>query len=81
MSKLTLASKWDAFQTLVVPASAGPVQRQEMRRAFYAGAEAVLQLMWGIGDKNVSEEQGMETISSWHEECQNFADAVRTGKA
>ena len=40
--RLLMAEQWDQFARAVVPVGAPLVQRQEMRRAFYAGAQAIL---------------------------------------
>lgn len=37
-----LDHQWRSFQDEVIPLAAPEVQREEMRRAFYAGAQAVL---------------------------------------
>lgn len=57
--KNTIAEQWAAFEALVMPKDAPPVQRQEMRRAFYSGAEAMLRLQYAAGDPSVSEEGGV----------------------
>jgi hypothetical protein len=38
----TIAQQWEVFASNCLPADAGPVQRQEMRRAFYAGFGAAV---------------------------------------
>ena len=35
-----LKEQWESFNREVIPSDAGPIQREEMRRAFYAGAQA-----------------------------------------
>ena len=37
-----MAQQWDQFARAILPAGVSQVQRQEMRRAFYAGAQAIL---------------------------------------
>ncbi len=37
-----LDHQWRSFEAEVIPLAAGDVQRQEMKRAFFAGAQAVL---------------------------------------
>jgi hypothetical protein len=34
-----MAEQWDSFARAVLPVGTSPLQRQEMRRAFYAGAQ------------------------------------------
>ena len=71
----TIASKWTLFEALVMPTTAGSIQRQEMRRAFYAGAEGLLQLQ--LHDTNAlgnefTEDEGVAYMKSIAEELQAF---------
>jgi len=77
----TIAEQWVAFEVLVMPKDAPPVQRQEMRRAFYAGAEAMLRLQYAAGDRDVSENAGVMMLEGWHDECRRFAQQVAQGGA
>lgn len=77
----TIAEQWASFEAAVMPASAGPVQRQEMRRAFYAGFEGALRIAWNIGDESVSEDGGVAILEGLHEECRMFAAQVGRGEA
>ena len=43
----TIFSEWQSFERDVVPAAAPAIQREEMRRAFYAGAQAMYALVMG----------------------------------
>lgn len=72
----TIAEQWAIFEMLVMPKDASPVQRQEMRRAFYAGAEAMLRLQYVACDKGVSENGGVMMLEGWHDECRRFAQQV-----
>jgi hypothetical protein len=38
-----IGEAWASYQAQVVPADAPPVQREECKRAFYAGAQAMYQ--------------------------------------
>ena len=77
----TIAEQWSAFEALVMPKDAPPVQRQEMRRAFYAGSEAMLRMQWFIGDKAVSEDAGVQMMEGWYDECRRFAHQMADGAA
>lgn len=75
MSSLnTVAGQWATFET-VLPLNAPPMQRKEMRLAFYAGVEAVLRILVQIGRDDVSQEAGEALLQSLHDECQAFARA------
>jgi hypothetical protein len=77
----TIAAQWSLFEQLVVPKNAHSTQRQEMRRAFYAGAEAMLRLQYEIGGADVSEDAGVALMEGWHDECRRFAGQVAKGGA
>lgn len=77
----TIAEQWATFEALVMPLNAPPVQRQEMRRAFYSGAEAMLRLQYAAGDKDVSENAAVMMLQGWHDECHLFAHQVANGGA
>ena len=77
----TVKSEWESFEAAVMPRGAGIVQRQEMRRAFYAGAWSMLCAVRGIGDDSVSEEQGIETLEAMRRELEAFSFLVKKGRA
>lgn len=74
----TISEQWQSFSS-VLPAGAGKIQRQEVRRAFYAGAKAVLNLSAVIADQ--SEDAGVQMLEGLHEECRRFFQHVQEGKA
>lgn len=78
----TIAEQWELLERAVMLKDAPPVQRQEMRRAFYSGAGAILHMQWSIsGDKSISEDAAVAIMEGWHDECQRFAQQVAAGAA
>ena len=77
----TIADQWKFFEASVVPKNASSIQRQEMRRAFYAGAVSMLTMHLGLGDDSVSEAAAVGILKGWQEECALFAHHIATGKA
>lgn len=78
----TLAQMWDGFARQVMPAGAPAVQRQEMRRAFYAGCWVMLMAMRNdLGSEQVSEEEGVAVLEGWMEECRRFQRDMLEGRA
>lgn len=75
----TIAKEWAAFERMVLPPNAPPIQRKEMRRAFYAGAQALLKLQYQMD--NVSEDAAMGLMSGWRDELVLFAKQVQRGEA
>lgn len=58
-----------------------PTTRRVLRRAFYAGAEAMLRLIYAGTNKGVSEDAGVMMLEGWHDECRRFAHQVAQGSA
>lgn len=50
MNEPTFFDAWKGYEQRVIPPDAGPTQREECRRAFYAGAAACFSLMVDIPD-------------------------------
>lgn len=82
MRRLLIAEQWDKFARLVLPPGCSMVQRCEMRRAFYAGAEGMMRCML----TEVSPGEGVTVdveliLKNIHLELQEFAEKVRAGRA
>ena len=63
----TIQEKWDDYERMVVPAAAGPNQRIETRRAFYAGAFSTLCIMEEL-PADISEDAGAMVLQGLKEE-------------
>jgi hypothetical protein len=78
----TVASQWESFAALVLPADAGDVQRQETRRAFYAGAQALLGLMMhGLEATDEVTDDDVASLTRLQEELAAFVRDVKEGRA
>lgn len=79
----TIAEKWSEFEGIALRGAGVPeIQRSEMQKSFYAGAQAVLYIMWLIGgDENVGEDAGAQIIEGLHQECNAFARGMIPTKA
>lgn len=78
----TVKDWWDTFEERVLPKGCHPIQRQETRRAFYAGFLASLLAGIEMADESGDDDDlGARMIQSLHEECQAFKDAVGRGEA
>lgn len=80
----TLSEVWNRFSHLALdPVGAHRIQRQEMRRAFYAGASAVLTIL----TQNMTTDEGEPTQADFAlmdnlvQELDSFKDAVAHGRA
>lgn len=81
----TVFELWDSLIKSVAPGgdpnNFHPTQLQEMRRMFYRGFAGCLDIALMIGDNAVSEDQGVEYLSSLHDECKEFMDKMLAGEA
>jgi len=77
----TIQDEWTQFESNVIEATPGIWQPQikEMKKSFYAGATGLLALIINIGD--VSEEAHSAMLDGWYDECFQFAEDVKAGKA
>lgn len=73
-----IEAEWTGYRMAAVPDKAGAVQLQESRRAFYAGAVAMLTLMVESARRN---EDVHELISKLDTEIRDFGERVKKGWA
>ncbi len=78
----SMAKMWADFETQVLPADVGPIQRQEMRRAFYSGAKGfidmILLFLDPVADPTRADCEHMDKI---YAELEAFGVDVQQGKA
>lgn len=82
MKRLLMAEQWDSFARAVFKPDTPPIQRIEMRRAFYAGAQAIL---FGVinafaPDAEPTAEDLM-VMDDLQRELNDFVEAVKQGRA
>ena len=78
----TLAAQWASYDRNVLPATAGDVQRKETRRAFYAGAQALVEVLThGISDAAELTTDDDALMASVDAELQQFIRDVKEGRA
>lgn len=78
-----IAREWESYQQKVLPPDAGPVQIQECRRAFYAGARSLFTLLAvgvspGMDEPTADDLNMMQEIS---DELDEFLGAVVSGRS
>jgi hypothetical protein len=83
MDKELLIEKcWLSYREAVIPSNAPSVQLIESRRAFYAGAQGLLQTVMGILDPgSEATEADLQTMSLIEAELKRFAAKVKVGLA
>lgn len=78
----SLADEWRDFERRILPATAGPVQFVETRRAFYAGAQTMFNLVTGgLDADHEPTDLDVAYVESLFQEMQQFARAIAEGKA
>jgi hypothetical protein len=74
----TVFDLWRTFRQEVLREVTSPVQLEETRRGFYAGAAAILELVVRVSADDVTEDRGVEILQALHEELQAFATDLRS---
>ena len=77
---MTIVTKWRTYE-LVIPKDAPLVQKQETKRAFYAGVAAILDILLQLADPAISEREGMMVLESCRKEVVGFTREVERGAA
>lgn len=73
----TVQEKWEGFSSGVIHPGASAVQREELRRAFYAGAAVVLDISCSIGDESISQDAGVAILEGLHSELEAHITEIR----
>lgn len=76
-----IADGWIDYRTTVMPASVGPPQLQETRRAWYAAVYWMLGQLLEVGEAAVSEDAGAAYLETLHIESRAFVQRVADGEA
>lgn len=77
-----IATAWQDYLTRVIHADADEVQKQETRRAFYAGAGSLLKGLMNVLEPNEEiTEADMALMDSIQKELADFWQAMLEGKA
>jgi hypothetical protein len=75
-----IRSAFDAYLDRVGLADAGPVQRRELRRAFYAGCWEVLCAAGAVRVENSITNTGAALLGAMQAECEEFGNRVLDGR-
>jgi hypothetical protein len=71
---------WTRFERMVVPADAGPVQRAEMRKSFYAGAATLFRMLVdlseGVSEGNEPSPNDMKLMDGLAAEIEEFGQQL-----
>ena len=80
--RMLIAEKWNECARMILPADCSPLQRREMRRAFYAGAEGLLKaIMADLSDEPDVTPNDMNLMLGINRELKWFAQLVKDVRA
>lgn len=80
--RMLVLEQWNEFARMALRPDAAAVQKQEMRRAFYAGAHMILFRLLGelsAGDETTPAD--LEAMMEIQRELTEFLDRVKAGRA
>jgi hypothetical protein len=69
----TLADLWESYAREVIPPGTSAAAVTNSKFAFYGGASYMLELLFALGDHDVSEDRGAEALERLHQELRAFA--------
>lgn len=72
----SINDRWKHFEKSVLPKEAPDIQRQEMKRAFFAGFSLCLDIMC-IEISELEEDDGVKEIQRLRAQIEGFTEAVR----
>jgi hypothetical protein len=77
-----MAEEWDKYARGVLPKDAPLVQKQETRRAFYAGAYSIFfRVIDSLAPESEPTEDDLKIMTALQEELQAFKGLVKAGRA
>ena len=85
MKRQLMAEQWNEFARVAIPVGASRVQRKDIRRAFYAGGNAMLAHIVGAfpspaADAETKAER-KRLMEGLFEELTEFGEAIKAGRA
>lgn len=77
-----MAEEWDRFARRVLPVNCSHIQRTEMRRAFYGGAQAILfRVIATFAPEGEPTDADIQLMAGVDQELKDFAKDVLEGRA
>ena len=74
--KTILQRNWQSFEAVIIPPDAPQVQRDEMKKAFFAGCTIALGVTFALGNSDLSEEAASLLLEGMREEIEAFAASL-----
>jgi hypothetical protein len=80
ISAQELFERWRKYRT-ILPADAPPIQAIETRRAYYAGAQAIIDVLISMEGQRSTAQQRVQAIESLRQEVERFRADVAADRA
>ena len=69
---------WRGYELVILPEQAGPIQREEMRKAFFAGAQHLwASIMVFLDEGSEPTEKDLRRMSLIHKELDDFIEELK----
>lgn len=82
MKRRLMAEQWDSFARAVLSKDAPAVQRQEMRRAFYAGAQGIMfGVIMALAPESEPTPEDLQIMENLQTELDEFIELIKAGRA
>ena len=82
MKRQLMAEQWDEFDRKILPKDCPSTQRIEMRRAFYAGAQAILfRVIMALAPESEPTAEDLQIMTDLDEELRDFGKLIQQGRA
>ena len=82
MKRLLMAEQWSSFARALHLEQTPPDQQREMRRAFYAGAQAILfGVIAAFAPESEPTPADLRIMDDLQRELSDFGEAVKAGRA
>jgi hypothetical protein len=82
LKRQLMAEQWNEFACVTLPENCGLLQRQEMRRAFYAGAQTILfRVIVALAPEAEPTAEDLHLMDDLDQELKDFARSVQEGRA
>jgi hypothetical protein len=82
MKRQLMGEQWDEFARKILPPNCPNTQRIEMRRAFYAGAQAILfRVIVAFAPEAEPTAADLQVMDDLDQELQDFGKMIQEGRA
>lgn len=75
----TIQERWESFKKDVIPEDAPEFQVQDMKRAFYSGVIAMMNIDLVVSEDGVSDEAAVAMLEGCHQEARQYVHDLNRG--